>query len=712
MDTKLKNNRKVWIVVSLAVIALCAGILFLFYPMFEKTGEKAKDEVYNGSEYLSELLTPLLKGNYVLYNQVSKEMDESRLREEMDLSGFRMLQKYMDYAVYDKSGDAALSSGTAAENKLKLRGDAGYALKIEFSFDDEGGLADVQVESNYLEANEEYLIEEALLSGQKGMENRWAESSAWLMTVPRDVTVIYGISRTALEECVSSDLAMDAYGGSYVYGKWIVESAGFMWVMLAAVCLAGAAGWIVRSFYPGGTKWFHIPVELILLFLVLLSGAATWMGIMIWKTCSGTFFTLSGKSGLDTLFAYNLNFLVWFLYFAMVFWIAGSVRDLFMEKEAWRRSVILSFIVWQWKGDQSMAESLRKKMISLAGGCGRFLRKQYEALLHLDFRDKTSRLILKIVAGNFILLLLISVCWFLHPWSLVFYSVFLFIFLKRYLNRIRKQYEQLLGNTSALAEGKLEQPIEGETGIFMPVQEELKKIQAGFRKAVEREVKSERMKTDLVTNVSHDLKTPLTAIITYVDLLKTEKDEEKKKEYIQVLEKKSQRLKVLIEDLFEISRATSNNVTLHLVDLDLIGLLKQVVLEYDKDLTEAGLTVRWELPEDRMILKLDSQKTYRIFENLIVNITKYSLPGTRVFIGALLEGREAVIYMKNVSACELTFNMEEITDRFVRGDVSRNTEGSGLGLAIVKSFTELMHGTLHITSEADLFRAEIRFPKS
>ena len=246
----------------------------------------------------------------------------------------------------------------------------------------------------------------------------------------------------------------------------------------------------------------------------------------------------------------------------------------------------------------------------------------------------------------------------------------------------------------------------------MPVQEELKKIQAGFRKAVEREVKSERMKTDLVTNVSHDLKTPLTAIITYVDLLKTEKDEEKKKEYIQVLEKKSQRLKVLIEDLFEISRATSNNVTLHLVDLDLIGLLKQVVLEYDKDLTEAGLTVRWELPEDRMILKLDSQKTYRIFENLIVNITKYSLPGTRVFIGALLEGREAVIYMKNVSACELTFNMEEITDRFVRGDVSRNTEGSGLGLAIVKSFTELMHGTLHITSEADLFRAEIRFPKS
>ena len=238
------------------------------------------------------------------------------------------------------------------------------------------------------------------------------------------------------------------------------------------------------------------------------------------------------------------------------------------------------------------------------------------------------------------------------------------------------------------------------------------KIQSGFRKAVEREVKSERMKTDLVTNVSHDLKTPLTAIITYVDLLKHEEDEEKRREYIGILERKSQRLKVLIEDLFEISRATSKNVTLHLMDLDIIGLLKQVELEYDRDIKEADLDIRWSLPGEKVILRLDSQKAYRVFENLIVNITKYALPHTRVFIDVEETEKEAVVRMKNVSAAELTFDTEEITDRFVRGDASRNTEGSGLGLAIARSFTELMGGTLHVSTEADLFRVEIRFHRA
>ena len=219
------------------------------------------------------------------------------------------------------------------------------------------------------------------------------------------------------------------------------------------------------------------------------------------------------------------------------------------------------------------------------------------------------------------------------------------------------------------------------------------------------------MKTDLVTNVSHDLKTPLTAIITYVDLLKNEEDEEKRREYIGILERKSQRLKVLIEDLFEISKATSKSVTLHFMDLDIIGLLKQVELEYDRDIKAADLHIRWSLPGEKVILKLDSQKAYRVFENLLVNITKYALPHTRVYINVEETEQEAVIRMKNVSAAELDFDTEEITDRFVRGDASRNTEGSGLGLAIARSFTELMHGTLQISTEADLFRVEIRFPK-
>ena len=309
------------------------------------------------------------------------------------------------------------------------------------------------------------------------------------------------------------------------------------------------------------------------------------------------------------------------------------------------------------------------------------------------------------------MLFIITFFWVFGIGVLIAYSIILFLFLRKYLDQVQEQYKSVLRTTSRLAAGDLDTEISEDAGIFNPVQDELRKIQEGFRRAVEEEMKSERMKTDLVTNVSHDLKTPLTAIITYVDLLKNEKDEEKRKEYIGILEKKSQRLKVLIEDLFEISKATSHNVTLHFMKLDIIGLLKQIELEYDRNLKAAGLEVKWDVPEEKVIVELDSEKAYRIFENLIVNISKYALPNTRVFIEVKEEQDNVSVRMKNVSAAELNFNADEITDRFVRGDVSRNTEGSGLGLSIAKSFTELMHGTLKISTEADLFRVEIVFPR-
>ena len=216
---------------------------------------------------------------------------------------------------------------------------------------------------------------------------------------------------------------------------------------------------------------------------------------------------------------------------------------------------------------------------------------------------------------------------------------------------------------------------------------------------------------EAVVNISHDLRTPLTAIITYTDLLKNETHEEKRKEYIEVLEKKSLRLKVLIEDLFEISKAASKNVVMHYMKVDIVDLLKQVGLENDGKIRDAHLDFRWKLPEEKVVMSLDSQKTYRIFENLIVNITKYAMPHTRVYVEMTDLGNSVHISMKNISASELNFDVDEITDRFVRGDSSRNTEGSGLGLAIAKSFVELQHGTLKISTEADLFKADITLPK-
>ncbi|MFR5059777.1 MAG: sensor histidine kinase, partial [[Ruminococcus] torques] len=199
---------------------------------------------------------------------------------------------------------------------------------------------------------------------------------------------------------------------------------------------------------------------------------------------------------------------------------------------------------------------------------------------------------------------------------------------------------------------------------------------------------------------------------TYTDLLKNEKDEEKRKEYISVLERKSLRLKVLIEDLFEISKAASKSVVMHFMKVDIVGLFKQVELENVEKIKAANLEFRTKIPEQKVVMWLDSEKTYRIFENLIVNITKYAMPHTRVYID-MTETEDGVhITMKNVSAAELNFNADEITDRFVRGDSARNTEGSGLGLAIAKSFAELQHGSLKISTEADLFKADLYLPKS
>ena len=191
----------------------------------------------------------------------------------------------------------------------------------------------------------------------------------------------------------------------------------------------------------------------------------------------------------------------------------------------------------------------------------------------------------------------------------------------------------MLDAMQTIAEGNLDQEIQGDFGIFNPFRDELAQIQTGMKKAVEEEVKSQRMKTELITNVSHDLKTPLTAITTYIELLKKEDiTEEERRSYIDTLERKSLRLKVLIEDLFEVSKANSNNIVLNKMELDVVNLIKQVSIEHVDKMKERGLELRWNVPEEKVLLMLDNQKTYRIFENLFVNVVKYAMSNSRVYL--------------------------------------------------------------------------------
>ncbi|MCI9304831.1 histidine kinase dimerization/phospho-acceptor domain-containing protein [Clostridium sp.] len=270
--------------------------------------------------------------------------------------------------------------------------------------------------------------------------------------------------------------------------------------------------------------------------------------------------------------------------------------------------------------------------------------------------------------------------------------------------------DKIMVGVKAGAEGKLNYKIDEKgRGHLRELAHDINNIKEGLKKSVENEMKSENMKTELITNVSHDLKTPLTSIINYIDLLKRENIEpESARDYVSILDKKSQRLKVLIEDLFEASKAASGAMELNITKIDVGQLLKQALGENDERFIESKLEVKLNIPNEKIFINGDGKRLYRVFENLISNIVKYSLTNTRVYIDMFKENDEVTIVMKNISAYELSFDTNEITNRFKRGDDSRSTEGSGLGLAIAKSIVELHNGSFKIEVDGDLFKSIIK----
>ena len=235
-------------------------------------------------------------------------------------------------------------------------------------------------------------------------------------------------------------------------------------------------------------------------------------------------------------------------------------------------------------------------------------------------------------------------------------------------------------------------------------------IAGGLSNAIQEKLKSERLKTELITNVSHDIKTPLTSIINYVDLLKKEKmPNEQAEEYLNILDNKSQRLKRLTEDLVEASKASSGNIKLNIEKLNVNELLKQVSGEFEDKFKSRNLEEVMSLPEKNVYINADSRYMYRILENMYSNISKYAMDNTRVYIDVIPNNNRITIQMKNISKEKLNISTEELMQRFVRGDSARNTEGSGLGLSIATSLTTLQGGTFNIYLDGDLYKVIIEF---
>lgn len=272
--------------------------------------------------------------------------------------------------------------------------------------------------------------------------------------------------------------------------------------------------------------------------------------------------------------------------------------------------------------------------------------------------------------------------------------------------------EQIIAGLKKITDGDLQYkiPTEKLSGEQEMVADYINHIGEGLDAAVENSLKNERMKTELITNVSHDIKTPLTSIINYVDLLKRENPEDPKiRGYLEVLENKAQRLKVLTEDVVEASKASTGNIALEMTDLNFIELVHQVIGEFEEKFEERNLTMVVHFDEEEAIICADGRRLWRVLENVFGNVSKYAMENTRVYVDVKVDRPNVQLSLKNISAQPLNISADELTERFIRGDVSRNTEGSGLGLSIAKDLVQLQGGEFRLYLDGDLFKVTIEF---
>lgn len=327
-----------------------------------------------------------------------------------------------------------------------------------------------------------------------------------------------------------------------------------------------------------------------------------------------------------------------------------------------------------------------------------------------DLKDNINQDILKFTICN---ALLVIVLYVLSPSKTIFAIVYVmisFLYIRKQSMKVKNDYKNMLNFTEQLSHGHFDTEIEDNLGIFNSMRDRLNNLKTGFEAAVKEETKSQNMKTELITNVSHDLKTPLTCIKNYVILLKnTQADETTRTEYLNQLEKYTNRLSNLIQDLFDVSKATSGNIDLHPIDLRLQALVDQSLAECIEVLESKDIQVIKNVED--VVVHLDGDKTYRVFENLLTNIGKYAMPHSRAYIDIHEEEDYVSIIFKNMSEVEMNFSSEEIQERFVRGDKSRHETGSGLGLAIAKSFVVAQGGTFDIEIDGDLFKVIMTFKK-
>ena len=725
MDTKLKKTHRIATFLITLCILIPAFLIISLYPQISSSMKKSKEESFReyqeeyGSGPIwdvdSQFLNYAMEASYYVYGGLLEEVTREKVNYDV-LAEYGWVEDYYyvieEFAYQAKYTHDGHTTGTGDDDF----GDADDIGYLTFRFNKNGRLSsDIEIDgvgnNNINIIDSTYDLQSVALRSEKQYEqNVLAYENANQVDVdeeqvkPKNFEITFALRQDGLGLIVDRDMF-------YTSTESLLFDVGVLWIMLAGILFVALIALILpfwKKLSTGWEKLFCIPFEIVVLLAGGAIGAFVGMFYAMGETCMLMEYPEIQIIGavvskrIQYIVLLMLNFLGWSICFFIEYVVITSIRQLLCRPVYYIRNRLLVYQVFRLVKRQCV--------------------KLYHWIIKLEMDGQWSKAARKIAIANFgVLVIFLVIMGLLNEWMwwphyfwgafligiIVFaiYAALLYVLLVKWGNQLQRQYRSILQATSQMAEGNLKISLEEDLGVFGPIGDSLREVQQGFKQAVIEEAKSQSMKTELITNVSHDLKTPLTAIITYVNLLKKEDiTEEERKSYIETLDKKSQRLKVLIEDLFEVSKAQSGNVQMNFMDVDIVSLMKQVRSEMEDQIEDANLAFRWNLPDEKLILSLDGQRTYRVFENLLNNVLKYAMPYSRVYVDMLCDAQTVKVTFRNVSAQELNFDAERLTERFVRGDASRQSEGSGLGLAIAKSFVELQDGTFEIEVDGDLFK--------
>ncbi|MCR4855246.1 MAG: HAMP domain-containing histidine kinase [Erysipelotrichaceae bacterium] len=593
-----------------------------------------------------------------LYTRTKEEVYSSYVRSAMIQDLYPIVyaandpdNKYesprLAYAIYDEYGNLFLSSDDYQENTVN------EVFEFRALKDEEGDLTDIFFSSHYNDHNSAgqtaYKVK-AYLKSDESITDRYAMAEKVLDVAYPLRYGIYGIIVTSLIAFIAAFVALMCVGGRRIEeGLYPGPLNNVPFDVLLGVTIAGA----VLSFYVIDTN-FRSDILSIASALVI----CLFLMIAVLGLCMSLAVRVKQKNLIKGSLTYKFFCFAW----GILSWSWKQMKKVFLWMLVFFRQIPL---VWK---------------VALPA----FGLSLLEMILLFEDSDAYT------------------VLWFLR--TIVLLPLVLYIC----MNMLRLQK-----GGQALAKGDLSYHIDTK-GMILDLKEhgnDLNEIAKGMSIAVEDRLKSERMKTELITNVSHDIKTPLTSIINYADLISKQRSNNKKiSEYSEVLLRQSEKLKRLLEDLVEASKASSGNLEVNLAPFDASIFIEQSVGEYQEKLEAAGLKLVSEKPEEAVMIMADGRRMYRIFDNLMNNICKYAQSQTRVYLTLHKTDEQAVFEFKNTSRDALNISPDELMERFTRGDSSRNSDGNGLGLSIAKSLTELQNGTMDLKIDGDLFKVTLTFP--